>query len=158
MRFLTLFLCCAASLAAATELTVVRIWPSYRTAASFERISEFFSGQENAGGQIILRSQPEQRAGFYFLTRLKNPGAALTGARVELSLITPASPEPKRFTGFAPTAVPAGTSVFQIGLTGEDWPDPGARPVAWQLRFLSADGAELLREKSFLWGKETASN
>jgi hypothetical protein len=143
---------CAAHLAAA-DLTAVRVWPGYRTAESFERISEYLDGKENAGGQIYLRSQPATREGLYFLTRVKNTGAALENVSVELNVITPASAEPKRINTFAPTRIPAGSHVFQIGLTGTDWTDPAAHPVAWQLRLLSADGQELLREQSFLWSQ-----
>ncbi|MGC4071291.1 MAG: hypothetical protein QM760_01975 [Nibricoccus sp.] len=145
-----LVICCAARLAAA-DLATVRIWPGYRTAESFERMSEFFDGKENSGGQILLRSQPATREGFYFLTRIKNTGTALENVSIELTVITPSSADPKRFTNFAITRVPAGSHVFQIGLTGTDWPDATAHPVAWQLRLLNAEGQELLREQSFLW-------
>jgi hypothetical protein len=157
MRFVLslLVLCCTARLAAA-DLTAVRVWPGYRTAESFERISEFFDGQENTGRQTVLRSQPATREGFYFLTRIKNAGPVLENVRVELNVITPASAEPKRITSFATTTVPVGNHVFQIGLTGADWPDATAQPVAWQLRLLSADGQELLREQSFLWSHTSA--
>ncbi len=138
---------------AAAELTAVRVWPSYRSAASFERISEFFDGRENTSGQPVLRSQPATREGFYFLTRLKNSGPALENIRVELDILTPALPEPRRVTTFAATTIPAGSHVFQIGLTGTDWPDAQVQPVAWQLRFLNSEGRELLREQSFLWSQ-----
>jgi hypothetical protein len=154
MRFvLTLLALCSVVQLTAADLTAVRIWPGYRTAESFERISEFVSGQENTGGQTFLRSQPGSREGFYFLTRIKNPGTSLENVRTELSVITPASAEPKVFAAFAPVSLPSGSHVFQIGLTGKDWPEPAANPVAWQLRLLSADGQELLREQSFLWSQ-----
>jgi hypothetical protein len=150
---LTLLALCSAVQLTAADLTTVRIWPGYRTADSFQRMSEFFSGEENTSGQTILRSQPSVRDGFYFLTRLKNTGPANDNVRVELSVITPTSAEPKRITSFATTAVPTGSHVFQIGLTGTDWPDATVTPVAWQLRLLTADGQELLRDQSFLWSQ-----
>jgi hypothetical protein len=150
---LTLILLISAVRLAAADLTTVRIWPAYRTADSFERISEFFDGKENTGGQTYLRSQPAAREGFYFLTRIKNPGTPLASVRVELSVITPASSEPKVFNTFPPATVPTGSHVFQIGLTGTDWPVATANPVAWQLRLLNADGQELLRDQSFLWSQ-----
>jgi hypothetical protein len=61
------------------NIEVVRVWPEYRTAESFDRISEYFTGRENPGNQIILRTRPESRAGFYFFTRLKTP-ADISGA------------------------------------------------------------------------------
>jgi hypothetical protein len=149
-----LVLCCAARLAAA-DLTAVRVWPVYRSAESFERISEFIDGRENTSGQTLLRSQADTRDGFYFLTRIKNRGHALENVDVELHVIAPASSKTKRINTFATTRVPTGSHVFQIGLTGSDWPDPAIHPVAWQIRFLSADGQELLREQSFLWSQST---
>lgn len=136
----------------ASDLTVVRILPEYRTEASFERIAEFFGGQENTGGQTFLRSRPDSRAGYYFLMRLKNAGAAVVGARIELAYITPGTPDPRSIT-FPPATVPTGSHVFQLGLTGSDWTDPEAKPVAWRVRVLAADGRELLSDQSFLWGQ-----
>jgi len=148
-----LVLCCCAARLSAADLTTVRVWPGYRSAESFERISEFMDGRENPGGQTLLRSQPGAREGFYFLTRIKNRGPVLENVSVELNVILPTSAEPKRINTFATTRIPAGSHVFQIGLTGTDWADPAANPVAWQLRLLSTDGQELLREQSFLWSQ-----
>ncbi|HEV8073978.1 MAG TPA: hypothetical protein VGP21_07585, partial [Opitutaceae bacterium] len=58
MRFLNhlpalvfvLALFCAAS-ARAADVNFVRVWPGYRTAGSFDRISEYLDGQENTGGE-----------------------------------------------------------------------------------------------------------
>jgi hypothetical protein len=141
---------CAARLTAA-DLSTIRIWPGYRTAESFERISEFFTNRENASGMTLLRSQPDARAGYYFLTRIKNRGAEIIDAHVELSVITPDSPKPKRLTAFPAVRIPEGSHAFEIGLTGTDWAGAAVEPVAWRLRLVSSSGEELLREQSFLW-------
>src|SRR5579885_3543027 len=117
--------------ARAAEVSFVRIWPGYRSAASFERISEYFDGSENTGGQTLLRSRPAERAGFYFLVRLKNAGEAVAGATFSLDLTAPGSAAPRTFTFTAD--LPAGEHVFNLGLTGADWPDAKAHPVAWKL-------------------------
>lgn len=137
----------------AAGIEVIRIWPDYRTAESFERISEYFSDKENTGGQIILRTQPGNRAGYYFFTRLKTD-RDIDGARVELAVITPASAEAKTYTLPAPR-LPKGSVLLNPGLTGEDWPwtDATARPTAWRIRLLAADGSVLLSQQSFLWAK-----
>jgi hypothetical protein len=139
---------CAAA-ARAADVAFVRVWPGYRTAESFDRISEYLDGQENTGGQTVLRSQPAQRDGFYFLVRLKNAGDAIAGASVELSVITPASATPRTLTFAAD--LPAGQHVFQCGLTGADWPDAAAHPVAWKIVIRAPGGAELASTQSFLW-------
>lgn len=127
----------------------MRVWPGYRTAESFDRISEYLTGGENTGGQTVLRSQPAQRDGFYFLVRLKNASGAIAGASVELSVITPASATPRVLTFAAD--LPGGQHVFDCGLTGTDWPDANAHPVAWKIVIRAPGGAELASTQSFLW-------
>ena len=152
MRILSLFLLLAgvlSSAAAATEIEIVRVWPQYRHAGSFKRISEYFTGRENTRGHIIHRTQMDERGGYYFLTRLRNKGAALEYARIELRVVTPDAPADKTY--LFDTYIPTGKPVYLVGLTGVDWTDPKKQPVAWQIRFLDAAGAEIAREKSFLW-------
>jgi hypothetical protein len=136
----------------ASDVTFVRVWPEWRTAESFTRISEYFTGQENTGSRIVLRSQPLGRSGFYFLARVKNAGPALPDAKLVLSIIKPDSPLTRIYS--FPIVLAVRESVFEVGLTGPDWPGGSKiRPVAWKLELLAADGAVLAAEKSFLWEK-----
>jgi hypothetical protein len=137
--------------ARAAEVEFVRVWPQWRDAESFDRIGEYFGGSENTAKTIILRTHADVRAGYYFLVRVQN-AAALAGARFVLQIIRPDAPEPKTFS--FPAAVRAGGAVFELGLTGADWPGgKAAHPVAWKLALLAADGRELAAQKSFLWEK-----
>jgi len=138
----------AAALSAA-DLEIARVLPGWRSAESFHRLSEYFGAKSNDGDPRILRSQPAEKAGYYWLVRLKNPHASLPGARFKLEVIGPTSPEPKTFLFAAD--LPSGSSVFQIGLTGSDWPGARARPDAWHLSLLAPDGKTLLARESFLW-------
>ncbi len=142
------------SSALAGDLQVVRVMPDYQTADSFVRISEYFNGKENTGGATILRTQPASRAGFYFLVRVKT-AKPIEVAWIEIQVITPTAPA-ARTDSFA-ISLPAGSHVIKLGLTGTDWSDPKAKPVAWKLRFISADGKELATEPSFLWSKPSAA-
>jgi hypothetical protein len=91
------------------------------------------------------------RAGYYFLVRVKS-ASALSGAKFELSVIRPNMPEPKIYS--FPAAIPAKEMVYQLGLTGSDWPEGDkANPVAWKIALVGADGAVLAERKSFLWEK-----
>ena len=63
---------------AGSEVEFVRIWPQWRDTDSFLRISEYIGGKENTGRQTVLRSQPDNRDGFYFLVRARS-GAAFYG-------------------------------------------------------------------------------
>jgi hypothetical protein len=156
---LTLFaLVCLAALPAEAlakegDLEIQRVYTGWRDGASFKRISEYFDGKENTGREIVIRSHPQQRTGFYFLVRVKNPGAARK-VSFNLQLIeqgTP-TPRPNAFTG----ELGAGTKVFQLGLTGPDWQDPKSQPIAWHLQILGEDGSVLATEKSYLWEKPAA--
>jgi hypothetical protein len=140
----------AASLCHAANPTIVRVWPGYRTDEEFERISEYFGHDEDVKGQHILRTKPETRAGYYFLVRLKNESAEISTARLELQIITPFSTQAKTYT--FDSTVPHGSTAFNLGLTGADWPGkPKDEAVAWQVRLLSETGAELAKTQSFLW-------
>lgn len=150
MRIPALLLCfiLGATSALAGGVEIVRLLPEYLSADSFVRVSEFFDGQENTRGATVLRTQPAARDGFYFTLRTRSQ-AAIDVAWVELQLIAPTSTE-VRTESFA-ISLPRGSHLTRLGLTGTDWPDPKARPVAWKLRLLSKDGVELASEQSFLW-------
>jgi len=153
IRHLTLGLLFSALSAAAAELNIVHVFTGWRDAASFKRISEYFTGQEKAGQEIVLRTNPEQRAGFYFQIRVANPGAARP-VRFLLQLIEQGSPTPQ-LTNFT-TELKPGPTVFQLGLTGPAWQDVKSQPVAWYVQVLADDGRVLAAEKSYLWEKPAA--
>ncbi len=136
------------SLARAADVELTRVWPAWRSAESFERISEYFNGQENTGRHTVLRTQPNARAGYYFLIRAK-AAANTTGAKFVLQIITPEAPEPKTHT--FPITLGPKEAVFDIGLTGTDWAGRKTHAVAWRLSVVNAEGRELASQQSFLW-------
>jgi hypothetical protein len=143
-----LLLLALASALPASALELVRVWPGSRTADSFERISEYFTGRENPGRQTILRSQPAERGGYYWLIRTKAP-VTLHSVILEITVTAPGTNDP--VTHAFRTDLPAGSHVTLAGLTGADWPDPKVDPVTWRVRVLDANGTELAHEASFLW-------
>ncbi|MBL9189327.1 MAG: hypothetical protein JNK23_17725 [Opitutaceae bacterium] len=152
MRFLACLLLIALSArAAAAEAEFVRVWPGWRAAETFERISEYFGGSEASAREPILRTQPATRDGYYFLVRVKT-ATALPGAKFALSVIRPDHPEAKVFT--FPAALPGKETALHLGLTGADWPGgAAASPLAWKVALVAADGRTLAEHKSFLWEK-----
>jgi len=141
----------AASAAFADDVSFVRVWPGWKSGDLFMRISEYFGSPEDSGGRIILRTHPGERTGCYFVARVRNKGSAEAGATFVLRLIAPDSPDPKTFSFAAD--VPPGEPIYEIGLTGPDWPGRKVHPVAWQLELRSADGKTLATSQSFLWSK-----
>jgi hypothetical protein len=137
--------------ARAADVEFVRVWPGWEDADSFRRISEYFTNVENTSGMIVLRSQPDDRSGYYFLVRVKHPQVALSGARFVLQYIAPNTQEPQDKT--FKIDVPQGEQVFDLGLTGKDWPAAHGHLIAWKLDLLSADGITLATAQSFLWSK-----
>ena len=153
-RFLALWFCTlvAAPVAFASGVEFVRVWPAWHEAQDFERISEFFSHTEGTGGQIMLRTRPDTRTGCYFLARVRNPGAPVAGARLVLDVVQSVAPRTATYT--FPAALPSGSQVFQVGLTGADWPGGKTmHPIAWRIRLLGADGGLLAGQQSFLWAE-----
>jgi len=134
--------------------SIVRVWPAYREADSFRRISEYVSGHENTGREIVLRTQAEPRTGYYFLTRLKTD-TATPGANLVLEVVLPGNPAVHTFT--FPADLPAGHKVFQLGVTGTDWPGKDTRPAAWRVTARAADGTILAERTSFLWSASVAT-
>lgn len=149
LRLLLLLLLSYPARSSAAGVEIVRVSTGWRDAASFQRLREYFDGKEHTGGITVLRSQSGERAGYYWLVRLKNEGPPLPGAKFELEVISPDAPTPKTFT-FAST-IPVGGGLYQLGVTGRDWPDAKARAVAWRLRLLAADGQTVIAKDSFLW-------
>lgn len=154
MRLLLAFLLTAV-LATAAEVDFVRVWPAWREADSFVRIQEYFGGGEDTGSQTVLRTQADERSGFYFLTRTNNHGPIRPQARFVLDVITPDSPRARTYT-FATKLAP-GSHVYNLGLTGRDWAGPDVQPVAWRLRLVAGDGTELAEQRSFLWSMPDAA-
>jgi hypothetical protein len=136
------------------EVTIVRVFTGWRDASTFKRISEYFTGRENTHGEIMLRTRPDQRGGYYFLVRTSNPGAPVH-VTFKLQLILPTGHQVREFS-FA-SDLSSGDTVVNLGLTGDDWPNAKANPVAWKLDLLTPDSRLLATEKSYLWEKP-ASN
>jgi hypothetical protein len=144
-----LFTASAVAASATGDVGFVRVWSTWRSAESFERISEYFTGKENTGREVVLRTHPEDRAGFYYLVRVANRGSAISAATFALQVVAPDSAVAKSYT--FPVSVPPRETVYELGLTGTDWAGKDVHPVAWKLDLLSSDGKVLSTEQSFLW-------
>lgn len=147
LRLAVLWLIIGVVPAFAVDVTIVPVFAGWREAASFKRISEYFSGKENTGGQLMLRTHPEQRAGYYFQFRINT--AATVDTRLVLQVITPDTATPRTFN--FTTSLLSPKTMLNLGLTAADWPDQKINPVAWKLEVFSADGKLIAAETSYLW-------
>lgn len=146
-----LLLALACTRAPAADVSFLRVWPEWHSAISFDSYHEYRTGSELTGNWTVLRSQPASREGLYFLARVNNPGAALAGAAFTLSVIKPDSTETHVYS--FPAGIPAGSRLFELGLTGADWAGQHVMPIAWHLELRAADGTLLAGQSSFLWEK-----
>src|ERR1700712_6135623 len=74
------------SAAAEGGIAITRVFTGWKEGTSFKRISEYFTGNENTGDTVVLRTHADQRSGFYFLVLASNPGASVS-AKINLELI-----------------------------------------------------------------------
>jgi hypothetical protein len=133
---------------AADNVVLTRVWPAYRDAPSFTAVGEYFGGKPSGENLSALRTQPDARAGYYWLVRTRAKTATF-GAQLTLEVrrATAQAVETRTF----PVDLPSGSHAFNAGLTGSDWSDPTERPVAWRLTLTDANGSPLAAEQSFLW-------
>lgn len=130
------------------EVKFERVWPGYRSAESFTTISEYFGNAPGATARTALRTQPDERDGYYWLTRTKTKDAyPASTLKVEVTRAGETEPTTYSFK----YDVTAGSRAVFVGLTGTDWAAPEAAPVAWRLTLLDADGNLLASHHSFLW-------
>jgi hypothetical protein len=148
---LAIFLCVPLK---AADVEFVRVWPGWRDANSFRRISEYFDGIEITDGKIILRSQPKSRSGYYFYVRVKHPTYSLKGAHFSVQYITPYWLEAREKT-FSVNE-DSGEHQYLLGLTGSDWTGHETHPIAWKVDLVGADGKVIATAQSFLWSKPPA--
>ena len=137
-----------------SDPAIVRIYTGWRDGASFKRIAEYFDGKEHTGREVVLRTHPQQRTGYYFLVHVKNPAGTLRNVQFQVQFIEHGAAAMR--THLFPADLGAGATVFQLGLTGPEWQDAKAQPVAWHVQVLAEDGRVLVSEKSYLWEKPAA--
>ena len=117
----------------------------------FVRLSEYFTGKENPGNRMIVRSQPDERTGLYFILRLDRPVCDIQDAsKVRMSMLLPLLAEPivyeMPFSGEKKR-----TKTVMVGITGSDWTMGGIIPVGWHVGIEDDAGHILAEHSSFLW-------
>ena len=146
-RFLSLVLGFAPLLVSA--VTIKDAYTRQMETAQFQRVSEFFTGEENPGRAYILRSQAGERDGLYFFIQLSQRLSPDRAHRLVLEVIPSNALKPNvhEFELDSPKATKRNRLV--VGLTGDDW-NPELKPVAWRIKLISGS-TEVAEWKSFLW-------
>lgn len=143
--------CASAPKSILSSVEIKEIKPRYMEEAQFKRISEYWSGSEKQGKRLILRSDPAVRDGYYFTLILDEKVRRLPKGTVILGeFYTPKSVELQTHEFKLPSKRPKTKEIF-VGLTGEDWPQPGAVPGAWRFTIKDPNGAVLAARQSYLW-------
>ena len=138
-------------ISSAQTIEFSRIRPEYRTTGTFKRISEYFTGDENTSKRTVFRTQEGVRDGFYFSFRVEvEKGALVPAGTVALLIFPPGTYEPTEYVFDLETQTRRWIEVI-IGLTGTDWEDPEANPVAWRLEYRTPTGEVTGFKNSFLW-------
>ncbi|WPJ95083.1 hypothetical protein SH580_16785 [Coraliomargarita algicola] len=158
MRFLITALLCSLFAGCAstprqpiTSVNIEEIKPRYIETESFKRISEYMSGKENLGDRVVLRTQPQERAGYYFTLILDTDVRRLPAGTVVVGeFYTKKSVEKQSHEFTLPNKRPTTKEIF-VGLTGEDWPEDSGVPAAWKFSLKDANGQQLGEKQSYLW-------
>ena len=133
------------------EIEIKLVQPRYFQEDDFKRIPEYLTGKEFSGRRLIVRTQPAQRAGLYFILTLSRSAAALPNdTKVRIELLLEGEPRPKSFTLEIPKKRPFTRDLF-MGLTGSHWPHPDIRPLAWNVSLVGPSDEIIDQKESFLW-------
>ena len=117
------------------------------------RLPEFFSGKEYSGSRIFCRTNPE-RAGLYFSFSLDEKLSKLPlNTKIILSIIREGRKRVEIFPFKMPNIRNGKKSIF-LGLTGKDWADGNANPVAWKIEIQNLNVEILFYKQSFLWSHD----
>ena len=158
MRLLFLALFCFLSAACSTTrnpaqptIDIVGVTLRYMETEQFKRVSEYMTGKENLGKRVIMRTNPRQREGYYFVLTLDRdvrklpPDAYILG-----EFYTSKSLDMQTHRFEFPSILPGTREIF-VGLTGDDWPEKDAVPAAWRFTIKNSQETVLAQEQSYLW-------
>jgi hypothetical protein len=133
------------------SVKIKEVKPRQMAETDFVRLREYYSGTENTGRRLFLRSDPDARAGYYFTVILDINIAKLPrGTRIELKVFSPFENAMQEFVFALPRERPRTREVF-LGLTGEHWQDTNLPPSAWKINILNPRGRVIGTYQSFLW-------
>lgn len=123
----------------------------YISAPETRSIYEIFTGEETTYGKLVIRTQPDKRAGMYFFVMFGyDPDDIALACTFELSVDSTGDSKTKTYKFTVPETHSV-TREIALGVTGSDWPGPDAKVNAWKLVLKSPTGKILTQKQSWLW-------
>jgi hypothetical protein len=133
------------------ESDSLKVQVKYCSNDDFLRISEYFSGKEYTGNNLVLRSSPNDRSGLYFyLPVILDRISTQKGNKIKLDVIDSTDPQSRSFYFTIPNDLKGKKRVL-LGLTGKDWGESNMRLVAWKIQITGLEEKSIFVEKSSLW-------
>ncbi len=127
----------AASASAASSAGSVGIrYVTHRVhkAEDFKRISEYFTGEENHGGDVVLYTDSTDRRGLYFMVALDRIDTLPEPTLAVVEYVTADKAEPQKCLFVLPAlTTPGAFRELRLGVTGGDWPHANPKVVAWKI-------------------------
>lgn len=117
----------------------------------FKRIREYFNGgHEYQGQKCIVRDNPNNRGGLYFIVNFNKPLNLLPkNVSVNMYLMIGKALEYEKFSFALPNKRPSFSSEVHLGVTSKKV-DP-SEVNAWKIELVGPDGAPIATDKSYMW-------
>ena len=149
--FAILLLSISIETAFSSEVKILNVYRELIPKDTFVRISEYFTGKENPGYRVIVRTQPQEYGGYYFILQLnKKINDLPSNTRVRLEIALAGKAESTSYTFPIPYNKKAEKEIF-VGITGQDWVYEPTDLIAWKITLIDAEEKILIEKPSFLW-------
>lgn len=143
--------CASTPITRERPISIKEISPRYIETEQFMRIGEYLTGKEHTGRRVIVRSDPTERDGYYFILTLSEKAKKLPrGTKIVAEFYTALSHDVQSFEFLLPSRLPGTKDIF-VGLTGSDAPAEQQIPAAWRFTFQAASGEVIAQKQSYLW-------
>ena len=126
----------------------------FRSDESFKGIVEAFKRTESKGGKIILRTDPQQRAGLYFTVHFDHSVNLLPqDAKFKLYFITNLKPSVEVVTWefHKGKSAPFLQNEVYLGITDNGNYNANTRLIAWKVELCRSDETIIAQKQSFAW-------
>lgn len=136
------------------DIKIVDITPQKFSVRDFKRIKEYFNGgREYYGHKCIVRDDPANRGGLYFIVNFNKPLTELpSNIKVNIYLIFKEKLEAEKFSFKLPNKRPSFTAEAYLGITSRNLSKSDIN--AWKIELIGANGDQLALYKSYMWPKE----